>query len=339
MTIYIVILSILIVLALLDAGKLPSYGLFCLCLFFIILVGIRGDIDNDHATYINVIKEGWGVSEISFIWISSFIYDLTGEPILVFILYAAIGITGMYVTLHNSSTNFWLSLVFYFCTYFVLIHNNAIRSGAGIGIYMLSWQYWAKKQWKETALILFAATLIHYSLVAPLCLVPLIQNDKKYLNYFIYAIPIAYLIHFAGDAFSVFSHMGLTFISAKANLYNKTISGELSVFSTVMLLRLCVISVLYYYKENLSKVCDKFYLLYKLYICGVIVAVVFANIPPVAMRFLDIFACTELILLPLICEIVRPKWIISIGIVAYALFYYYIYVITGEYIKPYETML
>lgn len=323
-----------------DEEKVNVTTLSILILFFILFVGLRGsNVDNDYQNYLSTMKRGWGFAEISFFLISKISYELTKDYVGVFIIYATIGITGQIYVMYKESHNFWLSLTFFFCTYFILLDMNAIRAGAALSMAMLAWQPWSEKKHVQAILLLMLATFFHYSFIILLIAYPLIRNNQHFLNYFMLLIPLSYLIHFIIPPTKILSFFDITIVTIKSDAYNETKAGELSVFSTVILIRLTIIALLYYYKDNLAKVCDKFYLLFKLYLVGVFITITFADIPVVAMRVLDLFACSELILLPLFCEIITPRWISIAGISAYACFYFMIYALIGHYIRPYELII
>lgn len=326
--------------ALVEMEK-PSKGYLALLIaFFVLFVGLRSPyIDNDYLNYLGAIRKGWGIAEYSFFIISNFSYWLTNDTILVFIIYAAIGITTQFYVLHRESDSFWLSLAFFFSTYFVLLDMNAIRAGAALGFTMLSWKPWAKQQHAQALTLIGIASIFHYSFLILFIVYFVIKNNDKHILLFLALIPLAYIIHFGMKAFAFFDIINNPIFQFKANAYNNTVTGELPVFSTVLILRLAVISLLFYYRKILEPLCDNLYLLFKLYCVGFFISVSLADIPTVAMRLLDIFACSELILLPLLCNIVKPKKIAVLGVLLYASFYFFIYIIKAQYIKPYELIL
>lgn len=338
---YLLIFSILVILAFLYAEERPSLSAWVgLVLFFIFFVGLRSPyIDNDYQNYLWASEKGWGIAEISYFWISDLSYALTGDYTLIFLIYAVVGVSGVFYALYKYSNNFWLSLAFYFCTYFVLLHMNAIRAGAAMGFAMLAWEPWSKNEHVRAILLLVLASIFHYSFTILLIAYPFIKNNDKFLLYYLLLVPLAYVFHFVVNLQALFALFNITFLTIKSNAYSKTIAGELSVFSTVLLLRIAVIFLLFYYRNYLTAVCDKFYLLFKLYVSGFYITIVLSVLPVVAIRALDIFACTELVLLPLFCEFIRPKWMAIAGICMYAAFYFFLYIIMAGYIKPYEINL
>lgn len=337
---YYLLFLLFVTCALMYSEKPSKTVLWSLIVFFILFIGLRGtDVDLDYHNYLAASKKGWGVAEISYFLISDLSFALTDDSVLIFVIYAAVGAITQFTAMYRYSGSFWLSVAFWFCTYFILLDMNAIRAGAAIGFAMLSWEPWSKgKHWQAIGFILLAC-FFHYSFFVLLAAYPFIRNNKKYLYLFLGLVPFAYVLHFGLKAFSILDVLNLSIVAIKSDAYNKTDTGQLPVFSTVLLFRMAVIALLFYYRETFEKDCDKFYLLLKLYCAGFFISVSLADAPVIAMRLLDIFACSELILLPLLYDVVKPKWagIASVGV--YAAFYFYIYFLQNEYLKPYEMII
>lgn len=334
---YYLIFLVLAFLSFFVTEKPTKMVVCCLIVIFVIIVGFRSPyIDNDYQTYLTAISRGWGIAEISFYWISDLSYSLTGDTLLVFVVYAIIGITTQFYAIFKYSSDFWLSFIFFFCTYFVLLDMNAMRAGAACGIAMLAWKPWSENKHIIALSLLALATLFHYSFGVLFIAYLFVKNNDRFIYYFVALVPFAYIFHFIVNLDSLFSFFNLTFVDVKFSSYEVAQSGELSIFSTVLLIRIFVIAVLFIFRETISQKCDMFYLLFKLYIIGFFIAVTISEIPIVAMRMLDIFVCSELILLPLFCEIIKPRYLVVAGIVLYAAFYFYLYINVAQYIKPYE---
>lgn len=338
MIIYTLIFALFVALSFIYTGGKPDkITITAMAVFFIIFVGFRSPyIDQDYQNYLYAAYQGWGIAEISYFWIADLSYALTGDYTLVFVIYAAIGLTTVIFALERYSNHFWVSMAFFFSTYFVMLHMNAIRMGAGMGIAMLAWQPWQEgKHLKAIGLILLA-TLFHYSFAVLLPVYLIVHNNDRFINWFMLLVPVAYLFHFYSNLQGFFALINLTFVEVKTGMYNAIETATLSVFSGIILLRVIIIGVIYLYRERLAELNDKFYMLFKIYILGVTMVVAIADMPTVALRTLDIFACSELILLPLFCDLFRPKWVGIASVCAYAAFYFILYYIAGDNIKPYE---
>lgn len=337
--IYILIFIVFAALSVIQDGKPSRLTMMGLVVVLILFVGFRSPfIDNDYQMYVDAIKKGWGVAEKSFFWIADISLALTGSTLPVFLFYAIVCITTQVTAIYRLSSCFWLSMAFFFATYFILLDMNAMRGGAGLGIAMHAWIPWSNRQHLKAIAILLLGCFFHYSIFILLLAYPFIRNDQKLLYWYIALVPIAYAFYYIVDLPTIFAMIDSLYVNTKAKLYNVMETGELSVFSTVMLIRIAVMAAMWWYRETFERHCPQFYLLYKLYIVGFFICVIISGWPAVAMRTLDLFVCGELILLPLLREVVNPKWVASLAVSAYACFYLYLYVFVGEYVKPYTTI-
>ena len=216
---------------------------------------------------------------------------------------------------------------------------NAIRMGAALGLVMMSWEPWSKNEHAKALGFIALACVFHYSMIVLLPVYFCVRNNSKLILLFVALVPLAYVLHFSLKALSIFDMLNLTFVTIKSNAYKEAEINELPVFSTVLVMRMVVIALVFYFREALEKECSLFYLLFKLYCVGFFIVVTFADMPTVALRLLDIFACTELILLPMLCYRVEPRWPAILGVTGYAVFYFFLYFIKAEYLKPYELII
>lgn len=338
---YYLIFLLFVICAFAFNGTKPSKELFAgLVLVLVFIVGFRSPgIDNDYFNYLLAAKKGWGIAEISYFFIADISYALTNDTILIFVIYAAISISTQLAALYKYSLNFWLSMSFWFSTYFVLLDMNGIRAGAALGITMLAWKPWAENKHAQTLLLIALASFFHYSFVILFLVYFIIRNDDRHTIWFVALVPLGYMLYYLHPLQTIFGIFHIDILNFKFNSYNKTITGELPVFSTVLIMRIFLIGVMFLFKERLAEICDSFYLLFKLYCVGFFISVTIADLPTVAMRLLDIFACTELLLLPAISELVKPKWLGTFAVCLYAAFYFFLYIIQAEYIKAYKTIL
>lgn len=338
--IYVLIFVVFAFLAILIDEKPSKPVLWSLTGFFMLFVGLRSPyIDNDYQMYLEAIKDGWGVAEISFFWIADISLALTKSTIPVFLTYAIICMVSQITVIYKHSSCFWLSMAFFLATYFILLDMNAMRGGAALGIAMHAWAPWSKNEHLKAIGILLLGCFFHYSIFLLLIAYPFVRNDKKLLKWFLLLIPVAYAFHYFVDLKAIFQALGSLYVSTKTKLYNLQETGELSVVSTVMLIRIAIIAVLWWYRETFEKKCDMFYLFFKLYIIGFFLCIVIADLPAMAMRTLDLFVCGELILLPLFREVINPKWVATTLVVLYGAFYLYLYVFIGEYVRGYSLNL
>jgi len=324
---YILIFLIFLLCALLTKEKPNFITLITLIVIFILIIGLRSPyIDQDYQNYLRESKYGSGISEFTFYIFSNISYSLTNSAVLMFVIYAVITVPTQFYALYKHSNFFWISLLFFF--------------PAALGITMIAWSYWAERKTLITLGLIALATSLHYSFAILFLFYPIVRNNDKYLKAFLAAIPIVFAFHTLIDIDEFFAFFSvIEFIAVKSNAYSTEDFEPVSIFSTVILLRVAIVAALYYYREELSKHNSLFYLFFKLYIVGLVLLVFIADIPPVAFRLLDIFAASELVLLPMFLYTIKQRYIALGGITIYAFLYFYINIILAQNIKPYEMII
>lgn len=97
------------------------YWILMIC--FILIAGLRGNIDNDHQNYIllyenqdkNIIKV-----EPTFYLVSNFIKFLFRDIQYLFLFYAIIGVSLKFYAVKRISEFYFFSILIYFSYYFIL---------------------------------------------------------------------------------------------------------------------------------------------------------------------------------------------------------------------------
>lgn len=337
---YLLIFIFIAICSLLFGNKKPNnLILIAITIFFIFIVGFRGDdVDNDYMMYVDSIKylQSSGIAEISFKWIALFFYNNFDSIISVFVFYALIGVSLKIYNIQKYSNHFWLSILIYFSTFFILQEMNAIRAGVACGFMMLSLEHWARKDSLKTLMFLGFASFFHYSFFIMIPFALFLTNSEKWVTYYILLIPLAYILYYTLDLTLIGSIFSIQYAQEKFNAYNDE-SNSTNVFSTVFVIKILLIILLYFFREKNEKINRYFYLFLKLYCVGLFLVITLAKFPAASMRFLDLFVIVELFLIPLLYYWFLPKfrWIPTILIIFYCYFYLYLYVDLAEYIRYY----
>ena len=122
-----------------------------------------------------------------------------------------------------------------------------MRSGAALGITMIAWSYWAERKTLITLGLIALATSLHYSFAILFLFYPIVRNIDKYLKAFLAAIPIVFAFHTLIDIDEFFAFFSvIEFIAVKSNAYSTEDFEPVSIFSTVILLRVAIVAALYY---------------------------------------------------------------------------------------------
>ncbi|WP_265129715.1 EpsG family protein [Chryseobacterium oranimense] len=338
--VYTIIFIILCVIAFFAGDKKPGkFVIAILFIFFAFFVGFRGDdVDNDYLLYFKsiTIKNYSRIAEFSFKLIADFFYNNFGSTVLFFLFYAVLGVWLKLVGMKKYSNYFWLSMVIYFSTFFILQEMNAIRAGVACGFMLLALSPWQQDDKMKTFMFLLIAVFFHYSFVVLLPLIFFVKNDDKKIFIFVSLIPLAYLLYFIIDIKNIFAVLNVTYVQEKSTAYDYN-ETETKVLSTVFIIKIIFIALSYIFRKKLADNNEGFYLYLKLYCIGLFMVVVLAKLPAASMRFLDIFIIVELFLLPIFVKLFRKefRWIPKLLIIAYSSFYLYLYMDSAKYVRDY----
>lgn len=322
--VYIVLFNFLIVCALyLALSNNHSKRLFVL--FAIVLVFVAGFRDGhlfyDYEEYRVYIEDDMDSRlEPSFQLITSIVKSLSLPTISVFVIYAILGVGFKSKAILMFKSPMWLGMVVYIAHLYISEECTAIRVGVSTGIILLAFYQLCNKRMKQWLLLTILASLFHYSALVSV-LYPLIIKIPANLKVCGSIIIGAYLIPLMGLSFDYlldianvstavyYSHYILT--ENVVNIYN---------FSQILycLLALFVVKRIDKF-EALFPYCKELVLIY---IISLIVLPIFNSIPVFAYRSAHLFACVEIILLPIV---IKYFWINKMRIASFFLIAYLFY--------------
>lgn len=308
--------------------------------FLFIVAGFRGEgVDNDHGNYLMSIRDKWGITEPSFYLIAYFCYDLLGSEKLVFITYAFLSVSLLFIGLKRLAPYFFLSLAVYFASNYVIHDLNAIRSGVAVGFTLLSFNYWIDNKKRQTFTYLLLATFFHFSFAMFFLIYFILKDNKKNLNLFISLIPIAYLMYFINiNALSLLMMIPISYVQTLAIAYsewNTDIVKSVNVFSVFILIKVLIVLPLIIFSKPLGARFKGFYLYLKMYILGIFFLIFLAALPGAAFRVADLLWICECLLIPMLIVIINPHWVVTILVVLLCTFLVWINYVNSEFVRPY----
>ncbi len=279
-------------------------------LFLILLAGFRdGDSVNDYSNYLiwfNEIKEGiYHGKEFG----SILLVSLCRTSISMFFVYALLGVSFKLLGIRQLSNLWLLSLFTYFSYYFILHEMTQIRAGVASGLILLCIKPIYDRDWKRFLFFAIMASLFHYSalIVFPLWFLSH-HIHKKMLAL---SIPISFLIYFIG--LDLILNIPITVVQEKMTLYKSLqASGSkewnnINVFNLVFLVKIAVFYLLLW-KYDLIEANNKYVpIIMKVYCLSICALPLFAAMPVVSFRISELYGIVEVVLLPFIVYIVKPK--------------------------------
>jgi hypothetical protein len=332
MILFLIALFILISFCVLFHKYLESfqYQIFILLGILLIMVaGLRPEgTDFDYAGYMGILN-GKGIYknfiiEPSFHLIKYIINNfLHGKTVYLFLIYALLGVSFKLIAIKEITELLFLTLLVYLSGFFMLHEMTQIRAGVASGILLLCIKPLYERKLRTFLLLCFFASLFHYSSLI-FILFWFLNPISLNLKFFFALIPISYLLHFIGFSPSFYAlNFPIEKIQQKLSIYltirKSTLAYEAHVFNVVQLFRIATTYILGFYAARIIVINKYFYLILKIYIIALCISVLFADVPAVGARLSELLLIVEILLIPMMYYIFKPKILAQIVIIAIAL--------------------
>lgn len=257
------------------------------------------------------------------------------------LIYASLSMTITLLATKRLTEFYFLSLLIFFSSYFLVHEMTQIRIGVSVGLLLLCIeQIYDRNAWRFI-LTAVAASAFHYSAII---VFPLYFLKTKKINVPVYAaiIPVAYVLHFVGIHFTSLLFLIPTgeSIQQKLMIHQLAMSTEaevpqINVFNIIQVIRVVFICILLW-KSSLLQSRNRFFvLLIKIYIFSVSSFVLFADVPVFSFRISDLLGIVEIILIPMFLYILKQKFVAFSLCVFFAFGSLYMAIIYGDLLKPY----
>lgn len=314
-----------------------KYLLFLIAIVLILIAGLRRPgVDSDSLTYIDVFSkfdsprnyfQDFSVNsffEPAYYLIPSIVSISFGLNYLwVFLIFAILGISLKFVAISRLTDFAILSVLVYYSHFFILHDMTQMRSGVASAVLLLSIPEIYKRNFIRFLLFIGIGILFHYSMIIFL---PLYFLSAKKINKLLYLalLFVPFILHFLHfNVLTVFQMFKLGFVSDKIQLYNDLLEadifGGINIFNILFLVQLlsCIIFII---KSDLLLKNNKYaLLLLKIYCIAAASFVLFSNIPVLAFRISELLGIVQIILMPLILYIVKPKYMALTIVILFAL--------------------
>lgn len=298
--------------------RLPLYLLIGLILILVAglrEVGIDPDSENyeyhyQHYYYSNVLE---GV-EYSYILLSSFFNNFTSDVHILFLFYAAVGISLKFLAFRKYNISYFLPVLVYIAFYYELHENTQIRTCILSGLLLLAIIEIADKNKKKAIILLSIGAFFHTSalLLFPLVFLSNKPLTKKQKIICACLIPISYIIYFSG--MSLIMNTNIPYIGDKLAMYQKgaekgLLTVSVNVFSPLQLLTIILYYYTLYFHDTIITFNKYTPLLLKTAAIGIFAFASFAILPVFAQRVSFLFNIVNIILYSSIMYTIKPKWI------------------------------
>lgn len=312
----------------------------------LIFCASRGIIDRDHQNYLNIYRyvvEGSGyLIEPTYYLISNISNWIIGGPLLVFVLYAIIGLNLKVYTIKKYSILPLVSLLVYFSNYYFLHEMTQMRAGISIGFALIAINSWLNGNKSSYYFFLFISFLFHYSALIFLIIpfMPKGKISKKEILTYTILISFVYVLFIINFGFAkIFSYIPIGFVQEKFHIYNeRAAAGEvqsINAFSVMQMIKLTVAYCVYIFAPKDSHESKFFNVMLRFYIFSAICWVMFFDIPVFAVRLSDIFGISEIFIIPYLIYLSRKRFVGLTIITMITSMIFFINVYHNELLLPY----
>jgi hypothetical protein len=262
-------------------------------------------------------------AEPSFILISNVArYFMTENGLLlVFLFYAAIGVTIKLFAIKQLTQLYWLSLILYFSTYFLLHEFTQIRAGVASGLVLLSIRYIYERNIFKFFACIIIASFFHYSamIVFPLYLLSNAAINRTSMTLMILAVPAGMAMNYF--KFNFVYIIPIELIRTKIEVYmqaEQLRDIKLNPFNAVYVIKYLLLYVFLYYQRKLNSISPYFPILVKFYSISLFSYLALSFNSAFAIRISELVGIVEIILVPTLFYVYRHRMIALLGVLLYS---------------------
>lgn len=349
--IYVVLFSLLVssLPALISNGlsSKSSNSLYIILVICLVCVaGFRsGSSLPDYATYAgyysNVVAGQLSYFiEISFVLLAKLSnIILADNSIVLFVIYAIIGVSLKTYAIKKLTPLFFLSLLIYISNYFILHEMIQIRAGVATAFILLSIVPLYDRSLKNFVLLIGLAALFHYSSIIFL-LLWFLKTKRFNRMLFVSLLPLSYLLHFIiniGDFIGLISsYIPFVDIVEKLTTYSQGPDAfKINLFGLFPLTRIIILLFFMVFVHNIQRQNKYFYLLLKMYAIGIFSYIALSSYPVIAVRIGYTLLATEIVIIPTLVYIIKGYYYPRLLVIFYAFLAFSLNVFFTSYFKYY----
>lgn len=285
-----------------------------ICLFLLIsmcLISIfRPDTMLDYQDY----KEAFDIEhsrmEPTFILITTLIKAYSGDFILLVAFYAILGISLKLWIIKKCSVSFSLSILIYLSNFFLLHDMIQMRVSVSGALFLISLYYNNIGKKYISIFLILISILFHYSAIL-LVFIFFLNREKINKKLYVSLIPLCYclaLLHI-GIPF-IIRNLGISYIQVIFEAYENNIyvrDSSLNIFNVVQLLKIVLATILLLKINMLKHIYPMSVILVKVYIISISFYALFSEMPVIAVRVSELIGVVEILLIPCLIYLFRPR--------------------------------
>ncbi|MXV17379.1 EpsG family protein [Hufsiella ginkgonis] len=350
---YLLFFLILTIFVITRAGDIrPVYSLLVIGVMLVLVAGFK-KVGNDRDSinyldyFLSVGSPGQYFTEYKVNYFYEPFYYLVPSVLaalgiqvwLTFLVVAVIGVGLKFLAIQRLTELVFLSVLVYIGHFFILHEMTQIRAGVMSGCVLLCIPEIYQRNHLRFALFILIGILFHYSI---LIFVPFYFLDGQSLHKrtYLLLLYVPYLLYFLNiNPLTILQSMSLGLISEKIAVYNQMLQmgdgSAINVFNTIFLIQLALCTFLIIKSHVLAEHNKYAFLLIKIYSWSACFFVLFSAIPIAAFRLSEVLQIVQVIVVPFLVYLVRPKYVAMAAVIAFALAFFTFDLYYNEFLFPY----
>ena len=324
------------------------------CLLFCIAAFRMPGVDKDSLAYItsfNFFKDpinyftnhdDWFFFEPFYYLIPSTTRFLFGEPVyvqLTFAIFAGVALLFTFKGIYKLSSFPELSILQFFCYYFLLLEMTQIRAGVVCGLFLLAIYFHFKKNYTGFIITVLTGLLFHYTAV--LMLVLLLLNTEKFnLRLYLIVGLVSVVIAFVSSDFIIASifKLNFSFVQKMALEFASinTSENKINLFNVAFLMNVSFTAWLFIHHKKIQEKNTYTYILLKVQAIGILAFILLSPVSVIAFRVSEFLGIVNIITIPLIVYTFRSRLVGYTVIFGYSFILLLLNLQYAELLKPYK---
>lgn len=282
-------------------------------------------VDRDADVYLNYYYAFSSIDvEPTFEIISSIARNIFGTPQFIFVCYALLSVSIRSYGI-TRLTDLWLiSLLIWLSNFYILQDLTQIRAAVATAIFTCSLICLQNRERGKYMVLIIIATFFHYSAMVYAFLVLL--SNKPLGRIWKYVLIIFPIIGFAIAVLKIdlITYIPIPYIQERVELYEsardvvKSEMADINVFNIVYLIKIVMFYLLLWKEKVISQYVTNFPLFIKIFAFSIITFTMLSFLPVLAFRVSEMFGVIEVLIIPYLIYMVKPKACGKIIVVCYA---------------------
>lgn len=274
--------------------------------------------------------------EISFIYIAEISnLILNNNSIILFLIYAFIGVSLKLYAIKSLSHFIFYSLVIYISNYFILHEMIQIRAGVASALILLSVIPIYERSFTRFFILVGIATLFHYSSFIFIFLY-FLRRDHLNKTFFILLILSSYAIYFILTRLDLIGFISnyipfVGILDKLATYQDVEDRFVLNVFGLYPLTRILILLFFLYFSRYIHSYNKYFYILLKMYGLGIFAYIALAIYPHISVRIGYTLLLSEIVLIPCLIYTIKGYYTSRLIVILYGFLAFFLNVFFTNY--------